>query len=109
MNEFLKVLLPTIVAFIATIWFQPHILKVAKTKNIVDNPNARKLQRVPIPVMGGIVVVFGILVGIMTFSLFDNINSMLSLIAAVSILRFLLFPKNCQLVEVAAVSRLVSF
>ena len=86
MNEFLKVLLPTIVAFIATIWFQPHILKVAKTKNIVDNPNARKLQRVPIPVMGGIVVVFGILVGIMTFSLFDNINSMLSLIAAVVVM-----------------------
>lgn len=86
MRELLQVLIPAVVAFVATSWFQPHILKIAKDKNIVDNPNARKLQRIPIPVMGGVVVVFGILVGLMCFILFDNVNSMLAVIAAVLVI-----------------------
>lgn len=85
---FYVILVPAIAALIAVCWFQPHILNIAKEKNIVDNPDARKLQRIPIPVMGGVVVVFGILVGIMTFSLFDNINNMLAVIAAVLVIMF---------------------
>ncbi len=88
MSELLQILVPTLAALLATMWFQPHILNVAKEKNIVDNPNARKLQRIPIPVMGGVVVVFGILVGIMSFSLFDNINNMLAVITAVLVIMF---------------------
>lgn len=88
MNEFWPVIIPALVAFIATSWFQPHILRIAKDKNIVDNPDARKLQRIPIPVMGGIVVVFGILAGLMSFTIFDNVNSMLAVIAAVLIIMF---------------------
>ena len=86
MNELLQILVPSLAALVAVCWFQPHILNVAKEKNIVDNPNARKLQRIPIPVMGGVVVVFGILVGIMTSSLFDNFNNMLAVIAAVLVI-----------------------
>ena len=41
----------------------PWALKFARKHGIVDNPNARKLQRVPIPVFGGIVVYSGILMG----------------------------------------------
>ena len=41
----------------------PWALKFAIKHGIVDNPNARKLQRVPIPVFGGIVVYAGILMG----------------------------------------------
>ena len=41
----------------------PLVLRYAKTHGIVDNPNARKLQRVPIPVMGGVVVYAGIIAG----------------------------------------------
>ncbi len=88
MDTLLTILVPALAALLATMWFQPHILNVAKEKNIVDNPNARKLQRIPIPVMGGVVVVFGILVGIMTYSLFDNINNMLAVIAAVLVIMF---------------------
>ena len=32
----------------------PRVLRFARDHNIVDNPNARKLQRVPVPVMGGV-------------------------------------------------------
>ena len=41
----------------------PFALQFAKDHDIVDNPNARKLQRVPVPVMGGLVVYSGILMG----------------------------------------------
>ena len=41
----------------------PWALKFARKHGVVDNPNARKLQRVPIPVFGGIVVYSGILMG----------------------------------------------
>ena len=41
----------------------PWALKFARKHGIVDNPNARKLQGVPIPVFGGIVVYSGILMG----------------------------------------------
>lgn len=49
-------------------WVYFKILKIAKAKNIVDNPDARKLQKTPIPVMGGIAVFFGVLVGILAAS-----------------------------------------
>lgn len=41
----------------------PFALKIARMYGIVDNPNARKLQRVPVPVFGGAVVYSGILTG----------------------------------------------
>lgn len=64
MNELLQIFMPALIALFCTCWIYPYILKVAKIKNIVDNPDARKLQRIPIPVLGGFTVVFGILTGI---------------------------------------------
>lgn len=52
----------------------PLVLKYARTHGIVDNPNARKLQRVPIPVMGGIVVYAGILAGGLLLSVYYHNN-----------------------------------
>ena len=69
MNELFYVLIPSIIAFACTCWIHPYILKVAKVKNIVDNPDARKLQRVPVPLLGGLTVVFGILSGLMVVNL----------------------------------------
>ncbi|MCQ2249779.1 MAG: undecaprenyl/decaprenyl-phosphate alpha-N-acetylglucosaminyl 1-phosphate transferase [Bacteroidales bacterium] len=40
------------------------VLAIAKNKNLVDNPDARKLQKVPVPVLGGIAVMFGIFIGL---------------------------------------------
>lgn len=52
----------------------PWALKFARQNGIVDNPNARKLQRVPVPVFGGIVVYAGILVGGLLLSAFMQSN-----------------------------------
>ena len=50
------------VAFVVTMLIYPVVLNFAREHKIVDNPNARKLQRVPVPVMGGTTVLVGLLV-----------------------------------------------
>lgn len=53
--------------FIATfaVWvIHPRLVKLALMKDIVDNPNSRKLQRTPVPVLGGVAVFFGISLGL---------------------------------------------
>ena len=47
---------------VASLTHQP-VLYYAKKHHIYDNPDARKLQRRPVPVMGGFVVFIGALVG----------------------------------------------
>lgn len=41
-----------------------RLVKIALLKNIVDNPDARKLQRTPVPVLGGVAVFFGVVIAI---------------------------------------------
>lgn len=86
MNDMLQVLLPAMIALFCTWWIHPYILKVAITKNIVDNPDARKLQRVPVPVLGGLNVVFGVLTGVMAFNLFGNFYDLFPVFASIIII-----------------------
>ena len=64
MPNMYQLLLPALLAFLGTLWIHPKILKIAIAKNLVDNPDARKLQRRPIPNMGGPAVFFGITIGL---------------------------------------------
>lgn len=41
-------------------WLHPKLVKIALLKNIVDNPDPRKLQHTPVPVLGGVAVFLGI-------------------------------------------------
>lgn len=59
----------TISIIVASLVHQP-ILNFAKSHNFYDNPEARKLQREPIPVMGGFVVFVGALIGSLFYWLF---------------------------------------
>lgn len=61
-----------VIACLSASWIHPKILKVAKVKNITDNPDKRKLQREPVPVLGGIVVFFGIVMGLGLISPYYN-------------------------------------
>ena len=45
------IILSLIVALAVSSIAYPFVIKFAKKHNIVDNPNARKLQREPIPVL----------------------------------------------------------
>ena len=59
------VAITALTSLMATNWIYFKILKIAKDKNLVDNPDARKLQKEPIPVMGGITVFFGVIFGLL--------------------------------------------
>ena len=63
MNNTCVAILVMMVALLTSAVVFPFALRFAKSHGIVDNPNARKLQRVPVPVFGGVVVYSGILVG----------------------------------------------
>ena len=57
------IIISSIASLLAVRWIYFWVLKVAKIKGVVDNPGTRKLHKVPIPVMGGSAVFFGILAG----------------------------------------------
>lgn len=69
MSDVLKIILSSLIALAATSWVRPYIIRVAKVKRIVDNPDARKLHRIPVPVLGGLTVGFGVMAGMMTYFL----------------------------------------
>ena len=56
--------LPVFIASLVVFLIHPRLVKIAKKKQIVDNPNARKLNKVPVPVLGGVGVFFGLMFGL---------------------------------------------
>ena len=75
-------------AFLATWLIYWPILKIAREKNIVDNPGDRKLQKIPVPVMGGIAVFFGIVVGLCYFKTMLSYTSLFSTLGAMVIMLY---------------------
>jgi len=69
-NKYFAVLVVFFTLAVTTLIY-PFVLRMAKKYNIVDEPDFRKLQRVPVPVLGGLavycgVLVSGVLLGIVT-------------------------------------------
>ncbi len=56
--------IPFCIACVASAAIHPSLVRFARMKNLVDNPNTRKLQIRPVPVLGGIGVFFGIMLGL---------------------------------------------
>ena len=115
MNELLQILISALVALLCTNWIHPYLLKVSKEKNIVDNPDARKLQRVPIPILGGLNVVFGMLSGLMVYTLFCDSFTLFPVFSAIIIIMIVGFmddiislsPRSRFLVEIILVLYLI--
>ena len=83
-----QILIAFFAAMIAVAWIHPRLVKIALSKNIVDNPNARKLQRTPVPVLGGVAVFFGIVLGISLTSTYVNCSSLMTVVAALMIMLY---------------------
>ena len=81
-NTFIAILVFGVAMVISGIVF-PWALGYARKHNIVDNPNARKLQRRPVPVFGGVVVYAGMITGGLVLSLF--IDSMVLIWSLISV------------------------
>lgn len=67
-NFVLQMIIAGFASVVAVNWIFMKVLKVAKVKGLVDNPDARKLQKIPVPVLGGIAVFFGLLFGLLMFA-----------------------------------------
>ena len=88
MSILLHILVPFVVSLLAAIWIYPRVLRIALLKDIVDNPNARKLQRVPVPVLGGVAVVFGILVALSVCRIFYDCSGLFTIMLAMLVMLY---------------------
>lgn len=68
--------------------FRP-ILHIAKSKNLVDNPEARKLQKEPVPMLGGVVVFFGIIMGLTFFKTWYSYVSIFPVVSAMVMMLYI--------------------
>ena len=104
-----------IVALFATWWIFKKVLRIALLKNIVDNPDARKLQKIPVPVLGGVAVFFGMIVAMTITRLTFDIHSLFAIMGVMTIMLYTgtmddilsLSPKVRFLIEILAVLLLV--
>lgn len=80
------VLCPVAFASCAVVWVYPLLLRLARKKNFVDIPNSRRLNRRPVPVMGGVVVFFGLMFSLaLAGCLVEELSLSYYLIAAMAI------------------------
>lgn len=78
-----------LISFISTMIVFKPILRIAIKKDIVDNPDARKLQKRPVPVMGGIAVFFGIMVGLCFYKTTISYTALFPVVSAMTIMMYL--------------------
>lgn len=82
-------LIQLMVSMISTWWIFRHTLKIAKLKNIVDNPDARKLQRVPVPVLGGVAIFFGMTVALVCSGLMLNASTLFVIMGVMVVMMYI--------------------
>ena len=56
MNNIIQLAISGLMSVVAVDWIFLKVLKVAKVKGLVDNPDARKLQKTPVSVLGGVLL-----------------------------------------------------
>lgn len=77
-------------SLLAVQWIFFRILKIAKIKHLEDVPDGRKLQKQPIPVLGGLAVFFGLTVGIILAAcLFTEVKSLLPVMLACMVMLYI--------------------
>ena len=82
-----KLIIMALLSLIVTTVIYPFVLRYALRHQIVDNPDARKIHRQPIPVMGGVAVYAGILAGCLAmWFLIDRASIQWSLMAVTTML-----------------------
>ncbi|MDE6140038.1 MAG: undecaprenyl/decaprenyl-phosphate alpha-N-acetylglucosaminyl 1-phosphate transferase [Alistipes sp.] len=81
-------LVPFLFAMLFVFWIHPKLVRISLDKNIVDNPNSRKLQRKPIPVLGGVGVFFGIVAGIAAASFSIDCSALFVAVVAMIVMLY---------------------
>ncbi len=92
-------------AFVVTTLVYPYVLAFARKHKIVDNPNARKLQHEPVPVMGGSAVFIGIMVAVLGCYICAPNRAFLRVIALLGVIYAVGFWDDIK--DLSAVFRLI--
>ncbi len=108
-------LLPFVIALVAVWIIHPIIVKIARVKGIMDCPSARKLQKQPVPLLGGTVVFFGIFTGFAGASTLASCSELFLLLTGTLLMLYLgtiddilgLKPTNRLLVEIGTILLLI--
>lgn len=77
----LLIIILFLVSLCSTSWIFRKIHRIAVMKNVVDVPDARKLQKSPVPVLGGLSVFFGIVVSLLCCQIFFGTSGLFSILA----------------------------
>lgn len=105
-----------VVSIAAVHWIFPKVLKIAKLKDLVDNPDARKLQKSPVPVLGGLAVFFGLLLGTLCFAALNGgMQGIVPVLLAASVMLYVgmmddvlgLSPGSRLLLEILAIAGMI--
>lgn len=118
----ISIALGVVSSFFSVRWIYFKILKIAFEKRLVDNPDARKLQKSPIPVVGGLAVFFGVLAGMLIASVshhcishIDEYVGLFPIIVAMGIMLYVgslddivgLTPRSRLLIEIVTIVCLI--
>lgn len=83
-----QVVLPSLVALLLVVWIYFKVLKVAKGEHLMDNPDGRKLQKSPVPVMGGAAVFFGVVGAVLLGCTLMDCASLLPVMVAMVVMLY---------------------
>ena len=79
------------IAMATAIFMNPLIIKLAYKKHLTDTPNFRKLQKKPVPVLGGMSVYLALVNGLFLCNFFYPTDNLYVVIAALSLIFFMGF------------------
>jgi len=89
MTPILTILLTSLISMLGVSWIYFKMLRIAHDKNLVDNPNARKLQKKPVPLVGGLCVFFGVIISTLVASCLMDCTGLVPILMAMSAMLFL--------------------
>lgn len=78
-----------VAAMLSTWWIFRDIHRIAILKNITDNPDARKLQKVPVPCLGGVAVFFGIIMALLIAGVEFEASKMFTIVCAFTLMLYI--------------------
>lgn len=86
LESFLIALLCAGLSAMTATFLNPLIVYVAYKKNILDKPNFRKLQKRPVPVLGGMSVYMAMLIGMVAGNFFYPAGGLFTALVAISVM-----------------------
>ncbi len=106
MNTTIIVITSFIVSFVGTAIIHPYLVRFAKAKDIVDNPNTRKLQLRPVPVLGGLAIFFGIVMGLIACCTITDCTPLFIVVSCMMIMTYV--GALDDVLDISPIIRLIS-